>query len=144
MPGGRKLLGRERAARAMRKRNREAYKAKRAEREREAAEVAAWVEAREQAARARRTAEWKSRPWPTVSARDVDWEALSQSSAEALTMIALPLALGLTQPEVAEQAGLTRPEVARRMRNLREELLAQVAARRAKPHSQRGVGRDGT
>jgi hypothetical protein len=46
-------------------------------------------------------------------------------------MIAMPVALGFSYAEIAAQAGLSHAEVVQRMRNLRGELEAQVAARRA-------------
>jgi excisionase family DNA binding protein len=53
------------------------------------------------------------------------------TSCETLAMIAMPVALGFSYGEIAAQAGLSHAEVAQRMRNLRGELEAQVAARRA-------------
>jgi hypothetical protein len=124
----------EAAARARReaaeRRNRESAQQRRERREREAAERAARMEARERAEQARRTAAWKAKPWPTVSARDVDWRSLSPAGCETLAMTALPVAAGLTHAEVAVQAGLSLEEVTRRMRKLRQELEAQVAAKR--------------
>jgi hypothetical protein len=77
------------------------------------------MDAREWAARARKTAEWKAKPWPTISARQVDWRSLSPTSCETLAMIAMPVALGFSYAEIAAQAGLSHAEVAQRMRNLR-------------------------
>jgi hypothetical protein len=122
---------RREAAARLAKRRREEAQQRRAEREHEAAEVEARMEARERAARARKTAEWKAKPWPTISARQVDWRSLSPTSWETLAMIAMPVALGFSYAEIAAQAGLSHAEVAQRMRNLRGELEAQVAARRA-------------
>jgi CRP-like cAMP-binding protein len=122
---------REAAAARLAKRKREKARRRQAEHERQAAEAAARREARERAEQARRTAEWKARPWPTISASDVDWKRLSQAGCETLAMIALPIALGFSYAEIAAQAGLSHAEVVQRMRKLRSELEAQVAAREA-------------
>jgi DNA-directed RNA polymerase specialized sigma24 family protein len=67
-------------------------------------------------------------PRRLVLAGQVDWTALSPEATETLRTVALRIALGRSFTEVAEETGLTRDQVATRLRQLREEIRAQLGA----------------
>lgn len=56
----------------------------------------------------------------------LDWTALSERSLETLQDIALPISLGRSNSEVAATLGKSEAWVAQRMRELRDEIRAQV------------------
>ena len=57
--------------------------------------------------------------------REVDWLALTPRSLWILQRIALPISLGLSENEVANQLGVTARWIRARMQELREEIEAQ-------------------
>jgi hypothetical protein len=60
----------------------------------------------------------------------LSWSALSEEAAETVREIAVPLSLGLSHGEVAEQLGVPEAVVGRRLRILRRELLRLGVVRR--------------